>query len=126
MVADVVSWFKTRENDRVGVPQFTKPSIASIYFMENKSLGFVCMQIRQGDDTMYSLPLTKSDWADFVSIANEHDMRAYDRLVNEVIEQTDLYSRVDGEPLKWFQLKKKDNFEEAKNVAELLLMVRLV
>jgi len=128
MVSDIVSWFDMRENDEVGVPEFTKPSIARLYFVEGKSVGFVAMQIRKERESMYRLPLTSHDWADFVSLVNETDMRAFDKTLETVIRKTGLTERVqNGAPQKsWFRLRQQpDNSEMVRSAAELLIMVRL-
>lgn len=125
MVADLVSWFEMRENDEIGVPEFSQPSIASMYFIEHKSIGFLALQLRKERTSMYRLPLTRNEWADFISMVNERDLDTYDRLLDYIIEKTGFAYWVKVAPCKWYQRQKSDNSMLVRQAAELLLMIRL-
>ncbi|MDG1231528.1 MAG: hypothetical protein P8P91_04610 [Pseudomonadales bacterium] len=128
VVRDVVSWFDLREDDNAGDSSATSSSIARLYFVERKSVGFVVMQIIKHQKAMYRLPLTRTDWFDFVSLVNQRDTDAYDKILDLVIDKAQLVGRVRNGVLwkRWLlQEQHRENRDLIRGVVELLLMIRL-
>ena len=127
-VSDVVSWFDLRPGDNIDEASAASASIARLYFVEGKSVGFVVMQIIKHQKNHYRLPLTQADWLDFVSLVNDQDINAYDKMLGRIVDQAQLADRVRNGVLwkRWvFRQQHFENSHLVKAAAELLLMIRV-